>query len=114
MLHTRGPARVVAPAGSGKTRVLTARLRHLLIDRGYERDTVLAVAFNVRARGEMEARTIDFQPRVQTLNALGYEIVREVRGPVEVIDEVGVREVTPATPPPPGAADQHGSSGRVR
>ena len=93
VLHARGPARVVAPAGSGKTRVLTARLRHLMVDRGYERDTVLAVAFNVRARGEMEARTIDFQPRVQTLNALGYEIVREVCGPVEVIDEVGVREL---------------------
>jgi DNA helicase-2/ATP-dependent DNA helicase PcrA len=93
VLHTRGPAMVVAPAGSGKTRVLTARLRHLMVDRGYERDKVLAVAYNVRARAEMEARTTDFQPRVQTLNALGYEIVREVRGPVKVVDEVGVREL---------------------
>jgi DNA helicase-2/ATP-dependent DNA helicase PcrA len=93
VLHARGPARVVAPAGSGKTRVLTARLRHLMVDRGYERDSVLAVAFNVRARGEMVARTTDFKPRIQTLNALGYEIVREVRGKVEVIDEVSVRDL---------------------
>jgi hypothetical protein len=31
--HRAGPARIIAPAGSGKTRVLTARLRHLLRDR---------------------------------------------------------------------------------
>ncbi|MCU1374098.1 MAG: ATP-dependent helicase UvrD/PcrA, partial [Actinomycetia bacterium] len=48
--HGAGPARIVAPAGSGKTRVLTERLRHLLLDRGYERDGVLAVAYNKKAQ----------------------------------------------------------------
>ncbi len=32
--HGAGPARIIAPAGSGKTRVLTERLRHLVADRG--------------------------------------------------------------------------------
>ena len=51
--HGSGPARVIAPAGSGKTRVLTERLRHLVVDRGYEPATVVAVAYNRKARDEM-------------------------------------------------------------
>ncbi|HZD05313.1 MAG TPA: UvrD-helicase domain-containing protein, partial [Longimicrobiales bacterium] len=33
--HAGGPARIIAPAGSGKTRVLTERFRHLVVDRGW-------------------------------------------------------------------------------
>jgi DNA helicase II / ATP-dependent DNA helicase PcrA len=92
--HTRGPARVIAPAGSGKTRVLTERLRHLISDRGYERSAVLAVAYNVKARDEMVERCADFQPRVQTLNGLGYEVVREALGATpRVLDEREVRSL---------------------
>jgi DNA helicase-2/ATP-dependent DNA helicase PcrA len=98
--HRRGPARIIAPAGSGKTRVLTERLRHLLVDRGWEPGKVLAVAYNVRARGEMEARCADFSPKVQTLNALGYEIVREARGATGVLEEREQREIlAPLLPP---------------
>ena len=69
--HERGPARVIAPAGSGKTRVLTERLRHLLGDRGWERESVLAVAYNKEAQLELERRCEAFRPRVRTLNSLG-------------------------------------------
>lgn len=69
--HLRGPARVLAPAGSGKTRVLTARLRHLLADRAVERDSLLAVAFNKRAADELVERTAGLRAHVRTLNALG-------------------------------------------
>src|SRR5438105_1105034 len=69
--HAGGPARVIAPAGSGKTRVLTERLRHLVAGRGFERETVLGVAYNKKAQQELEERTAAFRPRVQTLNALG-------------------------------------------
>ena len=78
--HRSGPARVIAPAGSGKTRVLTERLRHLHVDRGYERSSVLAVAYNKQAQLEMEARTTDFRPRVRTLNSLGLWVLAEHRG----------------------------------
>jgi len=73
--HGAGPARVIAPAGSGKTRVLTERLRHLVVDRGYEPEGVVAVAYNRKARDEMVARTSGVGGRILTLNALGYEIV---------------------------------------
>jgi len=78
--HGAGPARVIAPAGSGKTRVLTERLRHLLGDRGIEPALVLAVAYNRKARDEMADRTTGLGARVETLNALGYGIVTRAWG----------------------------------
>jgi DNA helicase-2/ATP-dependent DNA helicase PcrA len=92
--HGAGPARIIAPAGSGKTRVLTERLRHLLVDRAYEPSTVLAVAYNKRAQEEMLARTPDLRPRVQTLNALAFEILGQARGGrPRVLDELEVRAI---------------------
>ncbi len=92
--HGSGPARVIAPAGSGKTRVLTERLRHLVVDRGFEREVVLAVAYNKRAQQEMEDRTQGFRPRVQTLNALGYSLLAEARGSApRVLEEREVRDL---------------------
>ncbi len=92
--HRSGPARVVAPAGSGKTRVLTERLRHLHLDRGYERSSVLAVAYNKQAQLEMEARTTDFGPRVRTLNSLGLWVLAEHRSTSPpVLDEPEVRRL---------------------
>lgn len=92
--HQAGPARVIAPAGSGKTRVLTERFRHLLVDRAYERSAVLAVAYNAKARDEMEERLDGLSPRVQTLNGLGYSIVANAlcRRPA-VIDVSGIRTI---------------------
>lgn len=78
--HVSGPARVIAPAGSGKTRVLTERLRHLLGERGWERESVLAVAYNKEAQLELERRTAAFQPRVRTLNSLGLWVLAQHRG----------------------------------
>jgi len=80
VLHEGGPVRVIAPAGSGKTRVLTERVRHLLGERGYDRELVLAVAYNKEAQRELEARLFRLKPRTRTLNSLGYRIVAEHRG----------------------------------
>ena len=92
--HLAGPARVIAPAGSGKTRVLTERLRHLLTDRRYERGNVLAVAYNKQAQLEMQGRCADLNPRVRTLNSLGLWILNEhrPRAPT-VIEEREVRRL---------------------
>ena len=93
--HGAGPARVLAPAGSGKTRVLTERLRHLIADRGFEREIVLAVAYNKKAQLEMEERTTAFRPRVQTLNALGLGVLARARGgrAPAVLEERDVRRL---------------------
>jgi DNA helicase-2/ATP-dependent DNA helicase PcrA len=69
---------VIAPAGSGKTRVLSERLHHLLHDRGWEPATVTAVAFNKRAADELVARTASADgpaPHVRTIHALGLSIL---------------------------------------
>jgi DNA helicase II / ATP-dependent DNA helicase PcrA len=92
--HERGPARVIAPAGSGKTRVLTERLRHLIVDRGFEPASVLAVAYNKEAERELTARSSAFSPHVRTLNSLGLWVLREHRGRLPpVIDEFEVRRL---------------------
>ncbi len=92
--HDVGPARVIAPAGSGKTRVLTERLRHLHRDRRYEGATTVAVAYNKQAQLELEARTGDFGPRVRTLNSLGLWVLAEHRGSSPpVLDERDVRNI---------------------
>ena len=73
-------ARVIAPAGSGKTRVLTERARHVL-DAGVPADSLLLVAYNKRAQEEMRERTSD-HPRlqIQTLNALALSILNGTNG----------------------------------
>jgi DNA helicase-2/ATP-dependent DNA helicase PcrA len=92
--HPGGPARIIAPAGSGKTRVLTERLRHLIVDRGYERDIVVAVAYNKKAQEELESRATSFRPRVRTLNSLGYSLLADARGSApRVLDEREVRRL---------------------
>jgi len=75
--HRAGPARVIAPAGSGKTRVLTARLRHLLRDRGVEPELVTAVAYNTRAAAEMRSRTEDLGAAIRTLHSLALWICNQ-------------------------------------
>lgn len=67
----RAAARVIAPAGSGKTRVLTERARLLLAGWGLPPEAMALVAYNVRAADEMRSRLADLPSlRVRTLNAL--------------------------------------------
>jgi DNA helicase-2/ATP-dependent DNA helicase PcrA len=74
--HRGGGARIIAPAGSGKTRVLTERARHLLRHWNLPPGAVSLVAFNKRAQEEMRERTTDLPGlQVRTLNAIALAIV---------------------------------------
>ena len=74
--HPGGGARIIAPAGSGKTRVLTERARHLLTQWNLPASAISLVAFNKRAQEEMVERTRDLPGlQVRTLNAIALAIV---------------------------------------
>ncbi len=90
VLQTEGPLLILAGAGSGKTRVLTHRIVHL-IHEGVSPGAILAVTFTNKAGKEMRERAealikkyppadrarLDSSPTITTFHSLGVRLLRE-------------------------------------
>ena len=88
VLATLGPVSVLAGAGSGKTKVLTTRIYHLIRE-GVLPENILAVTFTNKAAREMKERLSqrlegNTLPFVATFHGLGREILEQYGRPLEV------------------------------
>ncbi|MDQ3570902.1 MAG: UvrD-helicase domain-containing protein, partial [Actinomycetota bacterium] len=86
VLHDKGPLLIVAGAGSGKTRVLTNRIAHLIADKGVSPFEIIAITFTNKAAGEMKRRvealvgTVALRMWVSTFHSACVRILRRDGG----------------------------------
>ncbi|MCX6553706.1 MAG: UvrD-helicase domain-containing protein [Candidatus Aminicenantes bacterium] len=83
VLHFDSPLLIVAGAGSGKTRVITHKIAHLILEKGLPPQHILAVTFTNKAANEMKIRSealTGIEARlfnISTFHSLGLRILRE-------------------------------------
>jgi ATP-dependent DNA helicase UvrD/PcrA len=93
--HGTGPLLVIAGAGTGKTRVITERIRHLLEgDPALGGENILALTYTKKAAGEMKSRIVKTcgergrDVKIFTFHAFCEEILRENGAKYAVLEDV--------------------------
>jgi len=80
--HNQGPLLVISGAGSGKTRVITARMTHLMINHHAPASSIVALTFTNKAAKEMRERVQNFLdtthrlPTVATFHSYCLQILK--------------------------------------
>ena len=82
--HLNGPLLIVAGAGSGKTKVLTSRISHIVLSGKASPNEILAVTFTNKAANEMLSRVLSNlkkekfgMPWVGTFHSICVKILRK-------------------------------------
>ena len=82
VLKTTGPLLILAGAGSGKTKVLTSKVAHLIAE-GVDPENILAITFTNKASKEMKDRIISllgslaFNIQISTFHSFGLKIIKD-------------------------------------
>jgi len=98
--HVEGPCLVLAGAGSGKTRVITAKIAHLIEHCGYAPKNIAALTFTNKAASEMRERVAKLlgepalakQLTVSTFHSLGVQILRREAGAVGLKERFSIMD----------------------
>src|SRR5579875_787902 len=95
--HGEGPLLVIAGPGSGKTRVITQRIVHLLESvPGLRPENILALTFTDKAAGEMRSRVskelpgLDVTPHISTFHSFCYAVLRQHHFERKLLDKVDI------------------------
>lgn len=100
VLYIDGPCLVLAGAGSGKTRVITQKIAHLIEACGYEARNIAALTFTNKAALEMRERVAKLlkepgqakQLTVSTFHSLGVQILRREAAAIGLKDRFSIMD----------------------